>query len=244
MSYQAITRLATGPNNNNLGTVPILRPPQIPPGPYFHNGAAHGTIKHSWMTENDPDLTFSDLEIKSCLLLAPEHSQGDFRLWLSAAIAKHCSYRSIYNRNPLAKALFTQTIAEFTGALRWMINANTDFAEGEEELKEKELELSIEAFAADPRLFDASLEANGCLLEELFIIWPELPNTGGITATKDEIVQVKRLFCAEFIDLGIMAGMILHVRSLTHTESRKLERLKYQAIRFMETAYVEAENET
>ena len=125
-----------------------------------------------------------------------------------------------------------------------MINANTDFAEGEEELKEKELELSIEAFAADPRLFDASLEANGCLLEELFIIWPELPNTGGITATKDEIVQVKRLFCAEFIGLGIMADMILHVRSLTHTESRKLERLKYQAIRFMETAYVEAENET
>lgn len=145
MSYQPTIRLVTGPNNNNLRTVPILRPPKIPPGPYFHNGAACGRIRHSWITESNPDPIFSALEIKSCLLLAPEHSQDDFRLWLSAAIAKHCSFRSIYNRNPLAKALFTQTITEFTGALRWMIDANTSFAEGEEDLKKKELELPNEA---------------------------------------------------------------------------------------------------
>lgn len=237
MPYQTTIRLATGPNNS-FGVVPILRPPKIPQGPYFHNGAAHGTIQHAWMTENDPDPTFSDFEIRSCLLLAPEHSRNDFRLWLSAAIAKHYS---IYNRNPLTKALFAQTIAQFTRALRWMINANTDFVEGEEDLREMEVELSMDAFGADPRLFDASLEANRCLLEELFIIWPELPNTGGIAATKAEIAHAKQLFCAEFIDVCITADVITHAQSFKYITLRHLERLKNWAIQLLDAAYLEAE---
>ncbi len=188
------------------------------------------------MSRTNPDAKTAELEIKPCLLLAPEHSRDDFRLYLSAAITKHLSLRSIYDCNPLAKALFTQTMAEFTRALEWMIVANTTFVDGEDDLKEMEEELTMEVFAAEPFLFDTCLAANGRLLEELFTIWPEYPKT----AIRHEIAHVKKLFRAEFIDLRIPIA-ILPSQSPEYLKYFDLEGQKERAIRLLATAEREAE---
>ena len=236
----ATLRPASDASRINPAAFPILRSPRIPPGPYFHDGTAYATLKPCFITGNNPHVTIANFEIEPYLLSATEQSHNDFRLYLSAAIAKHCNFWPIYNRSPRSRVLFLATMAGFAGAMQNMLRFDTTNHQAAEELKEREKRLTTAAFAVEPALLDACFKANADLLEELFEAWPQLPSTGEFVATKDEIIRVKRLLEAEFIHLRIPENLQMS----RYDTCRTLEDIKGRVVRLLDAAYLEADEQS
>ena len=234
----ATLRPASDPSRINSPVIPILRSPRIPPGPYFHNGTAYATIRPCFITGNSPHITICNYEIRTYLFSATEQSENDFRLWLSAAIAKHCNFWPVYNSNDHCRVKFLSTMASFAAAMQNMMTSGTTNHNAEDELKVKEKRLTTALFAVEPAMLDACFKANGDLLAELFDTWPQLPSTGEIAATKDEITHVKELLGAEFIHVRVPENLQMS----RNDAYRTLEDLRENVVRLLEVAYVEAED--